>query len=55
MLSIDKKKFKKERKYNSEEGAKKAANNWRKKGYYARILKRQKDKKIIYVLFIKKR
>jgi len=55
MISIDKKKFKKEHKYKSEEGAKKAANNWRKKGYYARILKRQLNKKTIYVVFIKKR
>lgn len=55
MLSIDKKKFKKEHRYKALKGAKIAAENWRKKGYYARILKRQSNKKTIYVVYIKKR
>ena len=56
MFAIDGIKFKREKVYYfSKEEARKVANNWRKKGYYARVMKRQKNWDIIFAVYIKKR
>lgn len=55
MIILNGKKFKRNDSYSKRKDANEAANNWRKQGYYARVLKRQKDCELIFTIYVRKR